>query len=184
MQFRRTHHDAVEFLQFADGTVRARLRAAKRIANPGCHATAFILLLRPLIDAGLLPGVIQDARTEAVLMVGFFSRESLAATLEREPHRFSPNVQLRPLTQQVLLPVAAQIGGPAEVAYFAMLNEKGGVEGYKIEAIYADAQSKPDVAINEAVRLMVRAFERRAMQLYGRPQPVAGPTPATPPARA
>ncbi len=34
---------------------RAALRTAKRIANPGCHATAFILLLRPLIDAGLLP---------------------------------------------------------------------------------------------------------------------------------
>src|ERR1044072_1747235 len=31
---------------------------------------------------------------------------------------------------------------------------KTGVEGYKIEAIYADAQSKPDVAINEAVRLV------------------------------
>jgi ABC-type branched-subunit amino acid transport system substrate-binding protein len=30
----------------------------------------------------------------------------------------------------------------------------GGVEGYKIEAVYADAQSKPDVAINEAVRLI------------------------------
>ena len=34
---------------------RARLRAAKRIANPGCHASAFILLLRPLVDAGLVP---------------------------------------------------------------------------------------------------------------------------------
>lgn len=34
---------------------RERLRTAKRIANPGCHATAFILLLRPLVDAGLLP---------------------------------------------------------------------------------------------------------------------------------
>ena len=34
---------------------RDQLRAAKRIANPGCHATAFILLLRPLVDAGLLP---------------------------------------------------------------------------------------------------------------------------------
>ena len=34
---------------------RARIRASKRIANPGCHATAFILLLRPLVDAGLLP---------------------------------------------------------------------------------------------------------------------------------
>jgi phosphoribosyl-ATP pyrophosphohydrolase/phosphoribosyl-AMP cyclohydrolase len=32
---------------------------------------------------GLVPGVIQDARTEAVLMVGWISRESLAATLER-----------------------------------------------------------------------------------------------------
>ena len=31
---------------------RAALRAAKRIANPGCHATAFIVLLRPLVDAG------------------------------------------------------------------------------------------------------------------------------------
>lgn len=34
---------------------RNRLREAKRIANPGCHATAFILLLRPLVDAGLVP---------------------------------------------------------------------------------------------------------------------------------
>jgi ABC-type branched-subunit amino acid transport system substrate-binding protein len=34
------------------------------------------------------------------------------------------------------------------------INEQGGVEGYKIEAIYADAQSKPDIAINEAIRLI------------------------------
>jgi len=33
-----------------------------------------------------------------------------------------------------------------------MLNERGGVEGYKINALYADAQSK--VAINEATRLL------------------------------
>jgi len=31
---------------------------------------------------------------------------------------------------------------------------KTGVEGYKVEGVYADAQSKPDVAINEAVRLL------------------------------
>lgn len=34
---------------------RALLRTAKRVANPGCHATTFILLLRPLVDAGLIP---------------------------------------------------------------------------------------------------------------------------------
>src|SRR5438105_5862464 len=34
---------------------RDRLRQAKRISNPGCHSTGFILLLRPLVDAGLVP---------------------------------------------------------------------------------------------------------------------------------
>jgi N-acetyl-gamma-glutamyl-phosphate reductase len=34
---------------------REALRATKRISNPGCHASAFILLLRPLVDAGLVP---------------------------------------------------------------------------------------------------------------------------------
>jgi len=34
---------------------RDLLRASKRISNPGCHASAFILLLRPLVDAGLVP---------------------------------------------------------------------------------------------------------------------------------
>lgn len=34
---------------------RAAIRASKRIANPGCHASAFILLMRPLVDAGLVP---------------------------------------------------------------------------------------------------------------------------------
>ncbi|MFY8117332.1 MAG: N-acetyl-gamma-glutamyl-phosphate reductase [Roseateles sp.] len=33
---------------------RAKIRASKRIANPGCHASAFILAVRPLVDAGLL----------------------------------------------------------------------------------------------------------------------------------
>jgi len=34
---------------------RAKLRSAKRISNPGCHASAFILLVRPLVDAGIIP---------------------------------------------------------------------------------------------------------------------------------
>ena len=35
-----------------------------------------------------------------------------------------------------------------------MINERGGVEGYKVVPINADAQSKADVAINEAERLL------------------------------
>lgn len=50
-------------------------------------------------------------------------------------------------------------GGGSELEYLGakiMLDQyaKTGVEGYKVEAVYADAQSKPDVAINEAVRLL------------------------------
>src|SRR5499427_2589651 len=42
------------------------------------------------------------------------------------------------------------LGAKIMIDHFA----KTGVEGYKIEAVYADAQSKVDVAINEAVRLI------------------------------
>ena len=33
---------------------REKIRASKRIANPGCHASGFIALIKPLRDAGLL----------------------------------------------------------------------------------------------------------------------------------
>jgi N-acetyl-gamma-glutamyl-phosphate reductase len=47
---------------------REKLKAAKRIANPGCHASAFILLLRPLVDAGLLPAA---AAVSATSITGY-----------------------------------------------------------------------------------------------------------------
>src|SRR5258707_12828681 len=49
-------------------------------------------------------------------------------------------------------------GGGSELQYTGakiMLDyftKQGGVEGYKIEAAYADAQSKPDGGINETTR--------------------------------
>ena len=42
---------------------RAALRRAKRIANPGCHASAFILLVRPLVDAGVVPAALPVSAT-------------------------------------------------------------------------------------------------------------------------
>jgi branched-chain amino acid transport system substrate-binding protein len=46
---------------------------------------------------------------------------------------------------------AAAIG--TEIA-FEMINEQGGVEGHTLEPLIADAQSKAEVAINEATRLL------------------------------
>ena len=51
-------------------------------------------------------------------------------------------------------------GGGSELHYLGAkiiidwFNQQGGIDGYKVEPIYADAQSKPEVAINEAVRLI------------------------------
>ena len=48
-----------------------------------------------------------------------YSTASLLEILEREPERLSPNALLRPVFQDTILPTAAYIGGPSEIAYFA-----------------------------------------------------------------
>ena len=51
----RTHDDWVYGLPELAESQRDRLKTTQRIAVPGCHASAFILLTRPLRDAGLIP---------------------------------------------------------------------------------------------------------------------------------
>ncbi len=50
---------------------------------------------------------------------GSFSAADLLDAIEGTPEAFSANVLLRPVVQDALLPTAAYVGGPAEVAYFA-----------------------------------------------------------------
>ena len=52
-----------------------------------------------------------------------YSAEELAAWALREPDRFSPNVTLRAVVQDFLLPTVAYYGGAAEIAYFAQTAE-------------------------------------------------------------
>ena len=47
---------------------RERIAKAKRIANPGCHATGFIALIEPLVRAGLLSG---DVALSAFSLTGY-----------------------------------------------------------------------------------------------------------------
>jgi bacillithiol biosynthesis cysteine-adding enzyme BshC len=48
-----------------------------------------------------------------------YSTRDLLDILDAEPERLSPNALLRPVFQDAILPTAAYIGGPAEIAYFA-----------------------------------------------------------------
>jgi len=52
-----------------------------------------------------------------------YSVEDLAALALSEPQRFSPNVTLRAVVQDYLLPTISYYGGAAEIAYFAQTAE-------------------------------------------------------------
>ncbi len=53
----RTRADWAYGLPELNRAQRERIRGAKRIAVPGCHASAFVLAMRPLVDAGVVaPG--------------------------------------------------------------------------------------------------------------------------------
>jgi bacillithiol biosynthesis cysteine-adding enzyme BshC len=50
-----------------------------------------------------------------------FSEEEILEQVRLHPENFSPNVVLRPLYQEIILPNLAYIGGPAEVIYWLQL---------------------------------------------------------------
>ena len=52
-----------------------------------------------------------------------FSKEDILKLANDFPEKFSPNVILRPIYQETILPNLAYIGGPAEVSYWAQLKQ-------------------------------------------------------------
>jgi N-acetyl-gamma-glutamyl-phosphate reductase len=86
---------------------REALRAAKRIANPGCHASAFILLLRPLVDAGLVPAATALSATSITGYSGGGKKmieQYQAQTLERaltSPRPYGLNLQHKHLPEML-----------------------------------------------------------------------------------
>ena len=59
--------------------------------------------------------------------------------LRRSPESFSPNVVLRPLMQDLLLPTALYVGGPSEIAYFAQCHPLYEWAGLPMPLIYPRA---------------------------------------------
>lgn len=59
-----------------------------------------------------------------------FSRKEIESALKTDPTPFSPNVILRPVYQELILPNLAYVGGPAELVYWLEL--KGVFDHYKL----------------------------------------------------
>lgn len=60
-----------------------------------------------------------------------FSDEEMCTLIHDHPERFSPNVILRPLYQEIILPNLAYVGGPSEAVYWLQL--KGVFDHFKID---------------------------------------------------
>lgn len=66
------------------GGRREQIRSARRIANPGCHASGFIALVEPLVRAGLIR---PDAELSAFSLTGYSGGgKKMIAEYESESH--------------------------------------------------------------------------------------------------
>lgn len=71
---------------------------------------------------GLRERIIKKEEQYKVLKTDItFSEKEILKEVDEHPDRFSPNVILRPVYQETILPNLAYIGGPAEVAYWLQL---------------------------------------------------------------
>ncbi|MFT3962473.1 N-acetyl-gamma-glutamyl-phosphate reductase [Propionivibrio sp.] len=87
---------------------REKIRAGKRIANPGCHATAFILALRPLVADGLLP---TDTQIAANSITGYSGGGKKMIESYRGPQRVdAPRPYALGLTHKHLPEIRAYTG--------------------------------------------------------------------------
>ncbi len=74
------------------------------------------------LDNGVRERLVNDHKRFRVLNTELaFSQEELAQLIENQPEKLSPNVLLRPVYQETVLPNLAYVGGPAEIAYWLQL---------------------------------------------------------------
>lgn len=82
--------------------------------------------------------------------------QELARLVESEPEKFSPNALLRPVVQDYLLPTAAYIAGPSEIAYYA-----------QSEVVYRHVLGRMPVILPRAGFTLVDPKAERLLKRYG-----------------
>jgi len=85
-----------------------------------------------------------------------FSAAELLDLIQRTPEAFSANVLLRPVVQDALLPTAAYVGGPAEIAYLA-----------QAEVVYRRLLGRMPAVLPRASFTLVEPHVARLLKKYG-----------------
>ena len=85
-----------------------------------------------------------------------WTREEALRLVDSSPEMFSANALFRPVVQDYLLPTAAYLGGPAEIAYFAQSS-----------VIYEQLLGRMPVVLPRAAFTIVDAKAEKLLQKYG-----------------
>ena len=111
-------------IEHADELEARLLVRTKELESAGYHAQVLVVAghsLLFLVDGGTGERAALRRLPDGGWKAGgkTYSTQDLLEILKLSPERISPNALLRPVFQDTILPTAAYIGGPAEVAYFA-----------------------------------------------------------------
>ncbi len=134
------------------------LARSKALERAGYHAQVKVTergtLLFMDLDGARLP--VRHRGAGFVVGRANFSAAELLELIERTPEAFSANVLLRPVVQDTLLPTAAYLGGPAEIAYFA-----------QAEVIYRRLLGRMPAVLPRASFTIVEPHVARLLKRYG-----------------
>lgn len=144
-------------IQEAKGLREALLERGKELGKAGYHVQVKVAGETTLLFMQ------QDGRREALRASGEkfkagkkgYTQAELMGKLEREPEAFTPSALLRPVVQDALLPTAAYVGGPAEVAYYA-----------QTEVLYRRLAGRMPAILPRASFTIVEPHVKRLLQKY------------------
>jgi len=125
--FKTVMHDDL-FLHSAKEKVE---EANRQLESLGYHPQVFAREINFFyLDQNLRHRLTETAGQFSVVDTAIkFSAAEIEQLIRDAPEKFSPNVILRPLYQEVILPNLAYVGGPAEIVYWLQL--KGVFEHFK-----------------------------------------------------
>ena len=97
----------------------------------------------------------------------YVSKEELLRIAVDNPELLSPNVALRPVCQDFLLPTAAYVAGPSEIAYFAQLKPVYRHFGMQMPVIYPRASA---TILEGRVEKVMEKFELDLTEFFNNPE--------------
>ncbi|HUL44444.1 MAG TPA: bacillithiol biosynthesis cysteine-adding enzyme BshC [Bacteroidota bacterium] len=99
----------------------------------------------------------------------FIPKEDLLRVAVEQPELLSPNVALRPICQDMLLPTVAYVAGPSEVAYFAQLQDVYRYFDLTMPMIYPRATA---TITEERMEKILERYELTVEDVFSKPEEI------------